>query len=100
MPVPDRPWERGKSGYKLIQYMAAGLPCVASPIGANCDIVVDGQTGYLAATDSNWESALAKLIDNPGLARNLGHVGRNRAIKSYSLASQAPRLVELFRSLR
>lgn len=99
MPVPDRPWERGKSGYKLIQYMATGLPCVASPVGANCDIVVDGETGFLAATDNEWESALRKLIDDPNLARNLGQAGRRRAIKFYSLASQAPRLVELFRAL-
>ena len=100
MPVPDHSWERGKSGYKLVQYMATGLPCVASPVGANCDIVVDGGTGILATSGDEWEGALRKLIDDPGLARELGNAGRRRTIELYSLASQSPRLIELFRSLR
>ena len=47
MPLPDSPWERGKCGFKLIQYMAAGLPVVASPVGVNDRIVSPG-VGYLA----------------------------------------------------
>jgi glycosyltransferase involved in cell wall biosynthesis len=99
MPVPDRPWERGKSGYKLIQYMAAGIPSVASPVGANCDILVPGRTGMLASSDSEWRSALGQLLDYQALRQTLGEAGRKRAVEHYSLASQAPRLLEVFRSL-
>ena len=54
MPLFDTPWERGKCAYKLIQYMACGLPTVASDIGANRDVMVDGTTGYLVRTAEQW----------------------------------------------
>lgn len=99
MPLIDEPFERGKSGYKLIQYMACGLPVVASPVGVNSEIVIDGESGFLAADLEAWRAALMKLIADPRLRRSLGDAGRQRAEVHYSLASQAPRLVELFRSI-
>lgn len=98
MPVWDGPFQRGKSGYKLIQYMACGLPVVASPVGVNRDIIVDGDNGFLANSDADWRAALTRLIDDPQLRRRLGDAGRLRAERDLSLASQAPRLVEVFRS--
>jgi glycosyltransferase involved in cell wall biosynthesis len=92
MPLLDRPFERGKSGYKLIQYMACGLPVVASPIGVNRKIVEDGLNGYLAASEADWRESLARLIAQPDLRQRLGQAGRARAVHDYSLASQAPRL--------
>lgn len=99
MPLTDSPFIRGKSGYKLIQYMACGLPTVASPIGVNASIVEDGRTGYLAAGEQEWRAALFRLIGDPDLRRRLGQQGRCKAVASYSLASQAPRIVDLFQSL-
>lgn len=99
MPLIDSPFVRGKSGYKLIQYMACGLPTVASPIGVNADIVEPGRTGFLATTIDEWRQALKALIGDAALRRHLGTEGRRKAVRAYSLQSQAPRLVELFRSL-
>ncbi len=99
MPLPDEPWARGKSGYKLIQYMACGLPVIASPVGVNSEIVRDGENGILASDPGEWRSALARLIADPGLRSRFGHAGRLRSEREYSLAATAPRLVELFRSL-
>ena len=99
MPLADRPFERGKSGFKLIQYMACGLPVVASPVGVNRDIVRDGENGFLAGDDAQWAEALGTLIGDPGLRRRLGQSGRERAERDYSLASQAPKLVDLFGSI-
>ena len=97
MPLPDEPWARGKSGYKLVQYMACGLPVVASPVGVNTTIVADGETGLLATDPDQWRAALTRLIDDPALRAAMGQAGRARAVEAYSLQAHAPRLVEVMR---
>lgn len=95
MPLPDDPWARGKCGYKLIQYMACGLPVVASPVGVNSDIVTDGTTGFLATDNAAWLSALNRLITDAELRRRMGEAGRARAVKAYSVQAHGPRLVQM-----
>jgi glycosyltransferase involved in cell wall biosynthesis len=96
MPLPDDDWARGKSGYKLIQYMGCGLPVVASPVGVNTDIVLNGTNGFLANSEDDWRTALLRLIRDPMLRKQFGTVGRERTVRHYSLKSQAPRFVEVF----
>jgi hypothetical protein len=98
MPLPDEAWARGKSGYKLVQYMACGLPLVASPVGVNAEIVVEGETGFLARTPDAWRRALVTLLDDAALRRRMGANGRQRAEAQYSLRHCAPRMVDLFRA--
>ena len=95
MPLPDTPWARGKCGLKLVQYMASGRPVVASPVGANRDIVEHGKTGYLASSDAEWLSAISELRSSRELRERMGRAGRARAESSYSLAAAAPRLALL-----
>jgi glycosyltransferase involved in cell wall biosynthesis len=95
MPLPDEPWERGKCGYKLIQYMASGLPVVASPVGVNTEIVTSGLNGALAETPEEWIAALARLADDPALRARQGAEGRKRVESWYSLQAQAPRLISM-----
>lgn len=97
MPLPDAPWARGKCGYKLIQYMACGLPVVASPVGVNATIVADGETGLLATDPGQWRAALIRLIDDAVLRAAMGQAGRVRAVDAYSLQVHAPQLVEVMR---
>ena len=99
MPLVDGPFERGKSGYKLIQYMACGLPTVASPVGVNSDIVADGETCLLATTPDSWEAALRRLAGDAGLRARMGAAGRARFEARYSLAANGPRLVALMEEL-
>lgn len=99
MPLRDLPFQRGKSGYKLVQYMACGLPVVASPVGVNGQLVEDGRNGILAATPAEWSEALVRLIEDPPLRAKLGDAGRDKVETGYSLSVQAPRLVELLRSV-
>ena len=98
MPLADTPWERGKCGYKLIQYMACGKPVVASPVGINRDIVEHGVNGFLAETPEEWAGALRRLAGDPDLRRRLGAAGRVKVERHYSLAGTAPRLIELLRA--
>lgn len=99
MPLPDGPWERGKCGYKLIQYMACGLPVIASPVGVNCEIVRSGVNGFLANTLEDWEEALNVLIKDPVLRCRMGVAGRSLVESQYSLKSQASRLEAMIRSV-
>jgi glycosyltransferase involved in cell wall biosynthesis len=95
MPLEDTPWARGKCGYKLIQYLACGVPVVASPIGVNCEIVRNGMNGYLASTPEEWRQHIANLAATPDLARRMGMRGREIVLQKYSVQSTGPRLVQL-----
>jgi glycosyltransferase involved in cell wall biosynthesis len=85
MPLTDDAWSRGKCAFKLLQYMAAGLPCVASPVGANTEAVVDGVNGFHAADDGEWERNLEKLIVSPELRATFGAQGRAHVEARYAL---------------
>lgn len=98
MPLPDEPFERGKCGYKLIQYMGCGLPVVASPVGVNRQIVVPGVNGYLADSQEDWLVALEALHADPALRKVLGAAGRKKAEAAYSLQTAAPKLLHLLQS--
>ncbi|WP_286748571.1 glycosyltransferase family 4 protein [Marinobacter sp. UBA2688] len=99
MPLQDSPWERGKCGYKLIQYMACGIPVVASPVGVNCEIVEPEKNGLLADSVEEWDRALRSLLSVDCSVRdNMGANGRKRVEEWYSLQAQAPRLLSLIRA--
>jgi glycosyltransferase involved in cell wall biosynthesis len=97
MPLLDGPWERGKCGYKLIQYMAAGRAAVASPVGAAPSIIVSGQTGLLAGSTEDWIAALTGLATDRERARNFGLAGRQRVERLYSLQINAPKLIAVLK---
>lgn len=96
MPLPNNDWERGKCGYKLIQYMACGRPVVASPVGVNVEIVREGENGYLAETKTDWENAIGRLVENADLRDEMGAAGRASVEQTYSLQAQAPNLADIF----
>ena len=97
MPMPETPWTRGKCGYKLIQYMACGLPVVASPVGVNCEIVEHGVNGFLAETDEEWRLAVKTLLSDADLRRRMGTAGRKKVEENYSLQVWGPRLAQMLR---
>lgn len=84
MPLPDNEWTRGKGGYKLLQYMAAGLPVVASPVAVNREIVQDGVNGFLATTEQDWLKKLSLLIEDAELRERMGQKGRALVEQRYS----------------
>ncbi|WP_247877179.1 glycosyltransferase family 4 protein [Azospirillum brasilense] len=98
MPLPDSPWERGKCGYKLIQYMAAGRPVVASPVGVNTTLVQHGVNGFLADGEDAWADALGRLAADPALRARMGAAGRQLVEERYALSVTAPQLVDALRA--
>ena len=98
MPLPDEPWARGKCGFKLIQYMACGLPVVASPVGVNAEIVEENVNGFLATDHLSWMRALTALRDDRELGLRMGRAGREKVKREYCLQVTAPRLTNLLQS--
>ncbi|MBN1561021.1 glycosyltransferase [candidate division KSB1 bacterium] len=84
MPLPDNKWTRGKAGYKLIQYMAVGVPAIASAVGVNVEIIQDGVSGFLASTDQEWLSKLELLLTDSSLRQRFAKQGRYIVEQCYS----------------
>lgn len=99
MPLTDDEWSRGKCAFKLLQYMAASLPCVASPIGANTEAVLEEQTGFYARDAAEWEQALERLLRSPELRARLGAAGRAHVQERYAVENYQARYVALLESL-
>lgn len=93
MPLSDDPWSRYKCGLKLLQYMAIGIPGVASPVGANRDIITPGVNGFLASTAKDWESALGDLLLDSQLRQTIGSQARATVERHYSIAANLPRWI-------
>jgi glycosyltransferase involved in cell wall biosynthesis len=92
-PLADDAWTRGKCGFKAIQFMACGVPVVASAVGVNCEIVDDGVNGFLAHTRDEWVDKLATLCADAALRDRLGRAGRQRVDDRYSLRRNAPLMI-------
>ncbi len=97
--IPDDDWSRGKCGLKVLQYMAAGLPVVANPVGVHREMIVHGETGFLAATPDEWIEAVGRLEHDRDLRRRMGRAGRRRLESLYSVRSGAQRWLELLGGL-
>lgn len=99
MPLSDDEWARGKCAYKLLQYMAASLPCVASPVGANTEAVIAGVNGFHARNADEWERHLEALIRSPDLRARFGAAGRAHVESRYAMRTYQARYLELMARL-
>lgn len=84
-PLPDNPFTRGKCGLKILQYMAAGLPVIASPVGVNADLVQPEVNGYTVTDDDGWLAAIQKLAADAALRQRMGEQGREVCTAHYTL---------------
>jgi glycosyltransferase involved in cell wall biosynthesis len=98
-PLLDDEWSRGKCGFKAIQFMACGVPVVASAVGVNREIIQDGVNGFLASSDDEWVEKLGRLLADGGLRRRFGEAGRRTVEDRYSLRIHAPMLAATLRGV-
>ena len=96
MPLLDSPWERGKCGFKLIQYMGCSLPVVGSPVGVNSEIIDHVKNGFLATTIEEWKDGLEVLIGDKDLRKEYGKEGRDKVEKYYSRNAVQNKLLKLY----
>jgi glycosyltransferase involved in cell wall biosynthesis len=98
MPMPDNEWTRGKCGYKILQYFAAGVPAVASPVGVNQSLI-EPDRGVLAESEEEWLRALELLVNDPEARAQMGAAGRTFVERHYSYERWAPEVAALCASL-
>jgi glycosyltransferase involved in cell wall biosynthesis len=99
-PLPDDPWSRGKCATKLLQYMASGIPAVASAVGVHNEIIRDNVNGCLARNDAEWFDKLSRLIEDVTLRQRLGATARQTAEQDYSVKANAPKLIEILKKVK
>lgn len=98
MPLTDDPWAKGKCGFKALQYMALGIPALASPIGVNSKIIDSGINGFLCQSEEEWSQNLKLLLENAHLRQKMGQAGRRKIERAYSVRSNSPNFLSLFDS--
>ncbi|HVS81084.1 MAG TPA: glycosyltransferase family 4 protein [Pyrinomonadaceae bacterium] len=96
MPLPDTEWSLGKCAFKMIIYMAVGIPVVVSPIGANKDVLQQADVGLAAVTVNDWFEALRLLFHDRERAAGLGSAGRQLVEDNYSVGKNAGALARIF----
>jgi glycosyltransferase involved in cell wall biosynthesis len=99
MPLTEDLWSQGKCGLKAVQYSAAGIPVICSPVGINRDIVEDGLNGYWASTDDHWAERISRLVDAPPLRVRMGMEGRKRVERFFSVKVTSKKVFDLFQRL-
>ncbi|MCA6363104.1 MAG: glycosyltransferase family 4 protein [Bacteroidetes bacterium] len=99
MPLPDDEWTKGKCGLKGLQYMAAGLPAIMSPVGVNTEIIQHGENGFLAEGVDEWVGIISQLVESAGLRQRIGEAARKTVVEKYSVLAQRDVYVKAFNSL-
>ena len=99
LPLLDHTWHPWKFFFKIVQYMAVGLPVIARRVGSNSEIIDDGVNGFLVETPDEWRSRLRQLIDDAGLRRRMGEAARATVLERYSTRVQMPRVVSIFENV-
>jgi glycosyltransferase involved in cell wall biosynthesis len=100
MPLPDTAWARGKCAFKAIQYMASGVPTVASPVGVTTDLIQHNDNGLIANSPIEWLHAIERLIYDLSLCQHIAVNARRTIEERYSLQVWGPRFVSLLDEIR
>jgi glycosyltransferase involved in cell wall biosynthesis len=96
MPLNNTEWEKGKCSFKMLQYMATGIPVIISPIGMNAEVFSKGDIGFAANKDDDWINALEFLYKNQAKVEVLGNNGRNIVLEEYSIQPVSRKIIKVF----
>lgn len=95
MPIPDTQWSRGKCSFKMLTYMAVGIPVVVSPVGMNVEVLGHGDCGFAAVTKDDWVDAICQLVKDQSLASVMGKTGRSITESVYAKNYIGPKLARV-----
>lgn len=98
MPLKPDAWSEGKCGFKLIQYMALGIPALADPVGVNQKIIDNGVNGFLCNNRQEWKANILSLLRDMEMRKRMGAEGKKKIVNEYSIKSQEQKFLRLFTS--
>jgi glycosyltransferase involved in cell wall biosynthesis len=98
IPMPDNAWTRGKSAYKALQYMSAGIPVVGDDVGVASSVIAAGKAGFVVSHEDGWVETLVTLARDPGLRNRLGNYGRRRVEDGHSVKRWAPVVAQILKA--
>lgn len=98
MPLEDDLWARGKCSFKMLTYMAVGVPVVVSPVGMNSEILAQASCGFGPKNENEWVDAMSCLLNSPSLAEKMGKAGRQLVEDRYAKNVIAPALAGILKS--
>jgi L-malate glycosyltransferase len=99
-PLPNEEWVFGKSSLKAIQYMALGIPTVATAIGTNFRVIENEISGFLVTNEDEWVERISQLIDNPDLRKAIGQAARKKIETEFSIKANAPKYISILKNLQ
>ncbi len=94
MPLADTPWSRGKCSFKMLQYMACGLPVVVAPVGMNAEVLNEATLGIAATSIDDWVDAIDALVASAQMRTQMGEAGRGVIEKKYAINVLAPQFAK------
>ena len=99
MPLAEDAWSNGKCGFKILQYMALGIPTIAAPVGMNTEIITNGENGFLANTEAEWVDKLSRLIESAALRTKMGRLGQVTVETKYSVTANKGLYLQAFQGV-
>lgn len=99
MPLDDSDISRGKCSFKMLQYMAVGIPVIASPFGMNAEVLALGEFGYPAPSGDDWTEALLDCFGSPGGSERRGRVARDALVSFFSVAVVSAHILSGFQDV-
>jgi glycosyltransferase involved in cell wall biosynthesis len=99
MPLNDSDWERGKCSYKMLQYMACGLPVIVSPVGMNNEVLSMGSIGFGPKNDKEWWKSLNDIYENHEMTLKMGSAGREIILKHFSMDVITHQIIDIFNKM-
>jgi len=98
-PLPNEEWVLGKSGLKALQYMALGIPTVATDIGTIHRIIRNGENGFLVSSEDEWKTTIESLMNDQCLRQKTGKQGSLTVEELYSINANKEKYLTILNSL-
>ena len=98
-PLIESEWALGKGGLKALQYMATGIPTIATDFGTVQDFMIHQKNGFLVVTIEQWVNAIKTIAKSPKLRKSIIMNARDTVENNYSVSCNKNKYLNIFEEL-